>query len=923
MADASVFQSSFLGGEWSPLAQGRADSPDYRRALATCLNAIPTAEGAWTRRGGFLACGATHGGWQGIIRPFLFPNNTPGYLEFAYNGGGSTLHCWVPNAAKTAFVRQTIDTRTISAISNATPAQVTVTASETWSTGDDVVFSLATATAVGPSYALQQQREFVITRVDGTHFTIADAVTGTSVNGTALSYSSSGSDTVSKVLAFSLPYTTLAAVQAIRVVKADNLAIILSPGYAPITLYWNGSAFTLTSPANLAVLDGPYLDPLIGAGLGQLGVSTGHINANWLTGPPTQFIINDGSYSFTSNDVGKLLRLWNQPPAWNIAFDYATAQFVPGTVPFFVTYNGGYWRINDFGDGFNKMPIGTAPGTTWSSTRNNITQTRIGWIPAVGVANWIIAQITSIVSGTTAAVTFLSQIVSYPSDGSNTTCDMWQLGLFGLGGSGGYPTGGAYRQGRLYLGGAQPNRADLSFANALDPWKVQAAGGILPTDAFSPTDLQNNVGDADAIAAVMNDAELNSIFAFTPVKAGMVALTPGGEFLIDSSTLNDGLTPSTTKADKVSQYKAANVEPLRIGAVNIFVQAAGREVLEYFADAFTGQPIARPINEFSKHMTASGIAEIRYQHERVPIIWARPNNNSILAGCTYRRLTTFASQPPEFAAWHQHTHGSGTIESICTGPTPDGLSDCVMAIVNTNGVRYVEMMTPIFDDEAALPAAMHVDGAFVVSGTDSNTTTLTIYGLDRYAGLNVDVWLGALDCGTLTVSASGTVSVPYGSDTGGLLTRAYLTALNGQGAPYQAAFDLGSGPTRVTVPCVIGFSYMSQGLTLRAIGENATKTPTGEALGMTIRGHMYAAYLTNTVGQGIVFGGDAMSFFAVKLTSSLRSPTLLTTAQMFTGVWQETLDDDYDFDGQLIWQITRPYPATIGAVTLFADTQER
>jgi hypothetical protein len=32
VADASFLQTSFLGGEWSPLVQGRMDDPLYKRA---------------------------------------------------------------------------------------------------------------------------------------------------------------------------------------------------------------------------------------------------------------------------------------------------------------------------------------------------------------------------------------------------------------------------------------------------------------------------------------------------------------------------------------------------------------------------------------------------------------------------------------------------------------------------------------------------------------------------------------------------------------------------------------------------------------------------------------------------------------------------------------------------------------------------
>jgi hypothetical protein len=53
MADASYDRSSFTGGEWSKLAQGRTERPDYVTALNVCFNGLPLESGAWTRRPGF------------------------------------------------------------------------------------------------------------------------------------------------------------------------------------------------------------------------------------------------------------------------------------------------------------------------------------------------------------------------------------------------------------------------------------------------------------------------------------------------------------------------------------------------------------------------------------------------------------------------------------------------------------------------------------------------------------------------------------------------------------------------------------------------------------------------------------------------------------------------------------------------------
>lgn len=52
MPNATLIQSNFNGGEWSPLTYGRFDLAKYRNALATCQNFLPMQQGGVTRRAG-------------------------------------------------------------------------------------------------------------------------------------------------------------------------------------------------------------------------------------------------------------------------------------------------------------------------------------------------------------------------------------------------------------------------------------------------------------------------------------------------------------------------------------------------------------------------------------------------------------------------------------------------------------------------------------------------------------------------------------------------------------------------------------------------------------------------------------------------------------------------------------------------------
>jgi hypothetical protein len=62
MADASFLQTSFLGGEWSPLLQGRMDDPRYRSGMNVARNTLPIEEGSAVRRPGTQQIGPTRSG---------------------------------------------------------------------------------------------------------------------------------------------------------------------------------------------------------------------------------------------------------------------------------------------------------------------------------------------------------------------------------------------------------------------------------------------------------------------------------------------------------------------------------------------------------------------------------------------------------------------------------------------------------------------------------------------------------------------------------------------------------------------------------------------------------------------------------------------------------------------------------------------
>ena len=193
------------------------------------------------------------------------------------------------------------------------------------------------------------------------------------------------------------------------------------------------------------------------------------------------------------------------------------------------------------------------------------------------------------------------------------------------------------------------------------------------------------------------------------------------------------------------------------------------------------------------------------------------------------------------------------------------------------------------------------------------------------AGTKVSVTIGGLDCGDFSLDITSNVYVPLGSDTGGLLTAAYITSLDGATGENATDiyFDPGTGSAHYKVPVVIGVNYTSQMQLQRPSTADDVKSPEGGALGKWRRIHRFAALLRNCMSGTVYFGTNFTTMKAALLRDASDKPgSELNGLTMFSGVHRGDLDDDYSFDGQLCAQVQRPVPATFVQVAGHLQAQE-
>lgn len=488
----------------------------------------------------------------------------------------------------------------------------------------------------------------------------------------------------------------------------------------------------------------------------------------------------------------------------------------------------------------------------------------------------------------------------------------WRLGLYSD--TTGWPTCGTYHEGRLWLSGAIANRIDSSKSN----------------DVFNmaPTNPDGSVSANNGISYIFNAPDVNPIFWMVPDHLGIVCGTQGGEWLVQATSQNLPLTPTTIQAHRYTKYNCANIEPRRTDLTLAVVQAYKKELLEYFSDVYSGRFAAHDIADQAKHLMATGMQELAYQQETIPVIWARTGDGNLI-GVTYRRQSLISSQPPDFAGWHPHTLGSGrTIESICTGSNADGTLDALVMVTNdSSNVRHVEMLTNYFTETTDPADAWFVDDAVQPSSTQHLPAPsagapyggLTINGLWYLNGKTVQVFAAGLDCGqgevsrttgarTITdfVVSNGSIFVPYGDGNsagtgGGLFTETFAAAAIAAGQ------------------LIVGFTYTSDGQIVRPNAPTEAGTRNGPAFGKLRRNQQYMILVNQTAGLSIGTRFDVLDPVKFSAEGAGRA---LAFGSVFSGVYRAELRDDDSFDGMVCWRVTRPMPATIAAVGAAIHTQD-
>jgi hypothetical protein len=314
-----------------------------------------------------------------------------------------------------------------------------------------------------------------------------------------------------------------------------------------------------------------------------------------------------------------------------------------------------------------------------------------------------------------------------------------------------YPAAGTFHQQRLVQGGSlnSPQQVDHS-----------------QTANFKNFNISFPLRDDDACSFILNSNQSNAIRWLVSAKSLLIG-TQGGIFSMSGGGgYRDPITPSSIQANEENADASANVAPVKVGNVVIYVQAGGRGVNELVYSYDADGHIAADMLVMADHLTEDyGIIQMAYQQRPNRVVWCVRSDGTLL-GMTYMR-------EHEVVAWHKHSTGaSGKVESVAVIPGDDGEDELWMVVkrtINEADVRYIERLATSFTGDD-LSDAFFVDSGLSYDGA----ATTSVSGLDHLEGETVSVLADGspqadrvVASGAITLDSSSTkvhVGLGYNSD---------------------------------------------------------------------------------------------------------------------------------------------------------------
>lgn len=956
MPKVSQLQEGFNGGEFSPMAQGRASSERYKTGLAACLNYIPTLQGPLVRRPATKLSGISQtvpaaAAAPPVVIPFIFSQTQAYMLEF----GQQYINFYANNSPVTTS---------------------------------------APLYAVFGSYTGEGNHIFYGTRP--TYSTkLLESITASSV-------------ILPGQLSVSSPYN-IQDVADIKWAQSADTVYLTHPSYPTFKLQRYASFdWRLVQVYHQ---DGPYLDYNSYAQTGDsVNITLQPGGTGWTpgfdtvlqTGPHTK--VNSAT-AVNSGVVGSPILITTNFPNTYVSGMKVVVKNIVGTQEAnnYIGFGSSvipYWSIEVLtpttftllGSQFAHPYV--SGGDVYPALFNGADVSRV-----VGLQQGVVENAGQRVWGYVTSYEGDASEVGFYLDGSNTLLNtsvviFWQLGCYfgntqaaaqletlppisalvgGYLGSSSFPANVCFHQDRLCFSGS------LNYPQQIDGSVIGAYEQFSPSTAIGSAALQ--VTDANAFQFTLNSTDVNALQWMKSTAQGLVSASYSNEWCLTPSSQSASISPTNVNAQQTSFFGAANVDAVMAGNAVLYIQRAQRKLREmnYFFQLGTYR--SSDLTEISEHITLPTITKLAVQKETQPLVWA-VRSDGALTSMTYNRDDISIN-----AAWARHILGGRSdaagsppiVSSIASIPDPTNTYDQIWMVVqrylgNGSTVYTVEYLTNIYNDSFLQENAFQGDCGFThdapvpfaVTGIADSGSVLTVslpsHGFSNGAQVKCTSVIG-LNLSTTDINGNVTITSLMNNQqflvTAATTNTFGLTTLQGANvstagySPWVSGgqfrlmlktitipgFGVMAGETLNVLadggnhpPCLVsstghitlqylaatvqvGYAFPSQGQLLRSNQGSAQ----GASIGSTRRVNRAAAML-HDVGDwawGMSFT-NLISYNFVQADvqqADIRTP-------LFSGLIREGVEAPYDFENQLCFQQNSMLPGMVQAITLFFEEND-
>lgn len=464
--------------------------------------------------------------------------------------------------------------------------------------------------------------------------------------------------------------------------------------------------------------------------------------------------------------------------------------------------------------------------------------------------------------------------------GNGVGVRQWALGAWY---AGNYPACVHFHSDRLCFAGAPqfPQRIDMSNSGAYE--------------LFSPSALlDDTVTAANACSFALNSNTINAIGWMHTDQHGLMVGTLGAEWVVDSASTTEPISPTSISAKQASDYGAVNVAPLHVGKSTLFLQAGGRKLRDmkynFAIDGFEGGDLS----VLAEHLTVGGFATLCVQLTPYQILWLVREDGTLVS-------VSYDAEQNE-VAWCAHTIGGysdaaqtvpAKVLSADVIPSPDGTRDevwlAVQRHINGADVVYIERMSKVWEvgdadiDTSVTPALPRYVPDLTTFLDSSQRLTVT----DPVTEVSGLTWLEGQTVGVLADGAAHPDCVVES----GSITLA------------REAKDV-----------VIGYNCPSIVTTLPIEAGSAD----GPAQGKVKRIHNVIFQVYETAGFEVVGANGLVTDLPFRATNDyMDEPPPLQTGNVPVR-WEGT----YDREGQITFRQSRPLPLNVSGLVVQLETQD-